>query len=85
MSMLFFMLTIFAIFYFLVIMPQRRAQKAREGMLAALKKGDEVVTTGGILGTVVGMKNDTVIVKVDENTKLRVQRSAVASVVKSDA
>ena len=47
------------------------------------KKGDEVVTAGGVMGTIAGLKNDTVILKVDDNTKLKVQKSAVTGVLKS--
>ena len=55
-------------------------------MLGALKKGDNVVTSGGIYGTIVGFKNDTIVVlKIDDQTKIRVQRSAVAGVVKGEA
>ena len=83
-SMIFLMVPIFAIFYFLIIMPQRKQQKERQKMLDAVKKGDEVVTVGGIIGTVAGMKNDTVILKVDDNVKLKVQKSAVNGVTKQD-
>ena len=74
-------IVMFAIFYFLVIRPQRNAQKKREQMLDALKKGDDVVTSGGILGTVVGLKEDVVIVKIDDQVKVKVQKSAVTGVV----
>lgn len=79
--MLLLMLPIFAIFYFLVIMPQRKQQKARQKMIEGVKKGDEVVTIGGILGTVVGLKDDTLIVKIDDQVKIRVQKTAVNAVV----
>jgi len=80
-SMLFLMLPIFAIFYFLVIMPQRKQQKERQKMIEAVKKGDDVVTIGGILGTVVGTKNDTLILKIDDQVKIRVQKTAVNAVL----
>jgi preprotein translocase subunit YajC len=81
-NFVFMMLAVFMIFFFLVIRPQKKAQKQREQMIEAVKKGDEVLISAGILGTVVGRKGDVVIVKVDESTKLRVQKSAITSVLK---
>ena len=74
-------LLIFVIFYFLLIRPQNKKQKETEKMIAALKKGDKVVSIGGIHGVVTSTKEKTVIVKVDDNTKLEFNRSAIASVV----
>jgi len=71
---------IVAIFYFLMIRPQNKKQKETQKMLAALKKGDRVVTIGGIHGVIQSVKESTVIVKVDESTKLEFNRSAIASV-----
>ncbi len=73
------------IFYFFLIRPQNKKQKEMEKMLAALKKGDKVVTIGGIHGVVSSTKEKTVILKVDDNTKLEFNRSAIASVVKPEA
>lgn len=72
---------IFVIFYFFLIRPQNKKQKDTEKMISALKKGDKVVTIGGIHGVVSSTKEKTVIIKVDDNTKLEFSRSAVASVV----
>jgi preprotein translocase subunit YajC len=73
---------IVAIFYFLVFMPMQRQKKKQASMLAALQSGDEVLTTGGILGTVVSVAQDTLIVRVKpDNIKLQIARSAVASLV----
>jgi len=72
---------IFAVFYFLVILPGRRQQKKKEAMIASLKKGDRVITSGGIHGTVAGVEEQTVLLKVSENTKIRVAKSAVAGMV----
>ena len=72
---------IFVIFYFFIIRPQNKKQKETEKMIAALKKGDKVVTIGGIHGTVVTTKEATVVVKVDDGTKIEFSRSAIASVV----
>ena len=72
---------IFAIFYFLLIRPQRKEQERHRKMIDQLKKGDEVVTAGGIIGTVVHVQDDRVTVKTAENTRLVVQRGRVAQVV----
>lgn len=76
------LLLIGVFFYFILIAPQRRKQKETQKMLAAVEKGDRVVTIGGILGTVTQVTEDTVTLKVDEssNTKLRFQKSALASI-----
>ncbi|MDR1636886.1 MAG: preprotein translocase subunit YajC [Treponema sp.] len=71
---------IIAIFYFLIIRPQNKKQKETQRMLGALKKGDKVVTIGGIRGTIQSTKEHTVILKVDENVKLEFNRSAISSV-----
>ena len=72
------------IFYFFLIRPQNKKQKEMEKMLAALKKGDKVVTIGGIHGVVSSVKEKTVILKVDDNAKLEFNRSAIASVDKPE-
>src|SRR6202051_4496558 len=73
---------IVAIFYFLVFMPMQRQKKQQASMLAGLQAGNEVVTTGGIVGTVVSVAPDTLIVRVKpDNIKLQIARSAVASLV----
>jgi preprotein translocase subunit YajC len=74
------LIAIFGIFYFLIIRPQGKKQKETQKMLAALKKGDRVVTIGGIHGVIQSVKESTVIVRVDENTKLEFSRSAVSNV-----
>jgi len=73
---------IVAIFYFLVFMPMQRQKKQQATMLAGLQAGNEVVTTGGIVGTVVSVAQDTLIVRVKpDNIKLQITRAAVASLV----
>jgi preprotein translocase subunit YajC len=73
---------IVAIFYFLVFMPMQRQKKQQAQMLAGLQAGSEVVTTGGIVGTIVSISGDTLIVRVKpDNIKLQVTRGAVASLV----
>jgi len=74
------LIAIVAIFYFLILRPQNKKQKETQKMLSALKKGDRVVTIGGIHGIIQSVKESTVIIKVDENTKLEFNRSAVSSV-----
>ncbi|MEE1058192.1 MAG: preprotein translocase subunit YajC [Treponema sp.] len=75
------MIAIFAIFYFFLIRPQNKKQKETEKMIAALKKGDKVVTIGGIHGVISSTKEKTVVVKVDDNTKIEFNRTAIATVV----
>ena len=74
------LIAIVAIFYFLILRPQNKKQKETQKMLAALKKGDKVVTIGGIHGTIQTVRESTVIIRVDDNTKLEFSRSAVSSV-----
>jgi preprotein translocase subunit YajC len=74
------LVAIIAIFYFLIIRPQNKKQKETQKMLSALKKGDRIVTIGGIHGTIHSVKESTVIVRVDDTIKLEFSRSAVSSV-----
>jgi preprotein translocase subunit YajC len=71
---------IIAIFYFLIIRPQNKKQKETQKMLSALKKGDRVVTIGGIHGTIQSVKDQSVIVKIDDNVKVEFSRSAISSI-----
>jgi preprotein translocase subunit YajC len=76
---------IVAIFYFLVFMPMQRQKKQQAQMLADLQAGSEVLTTGGLVGTIVSISGDLLIVRVKpDNVKLQFARSAVASIVKSE-
>ncbi len=76
---------IVAIFYFLVFMPMQRQKKQQAQMLAGLETGTEVVTTGGIIGTITKITGDTLEIRVKPNdVKLQIARSAVASVVTAD-
>ena len=72
---------IILIFYFLIIRPQRKRDKEAKNMLAAIKKGDKIVTIGGIRGTVAVVKESTVIVKVDDNTRIEFSKNAISSVL----
>ena len=73
---------IVAIFYFLIFMPMQRQKKQQAAMLAGLQAGNEVVTTGGIVGTIISVASDHVIVRVKpDNIKLQIARSAVSGLV----
>ena len=79
------LLFIFAIFYFLLIMPQQRKQKKWQAMLSQLKTGDKVVTSGGLRGTIISLKDDAVTVRVPpDNLKLEVSRASVVSVATAE-
>ena len=78
-------LAIIVIFYFFLIRPQNKKQKETQKMLDALKKGDKVITIGGIHGTVSSVKENTVIVKVDDDCKLEFNRTAISSVELTEA
>ena len=77
------MIVIFLIFYFLVFRPQKKEQKDKQQMRENLKKNDEVVTIGGIHGTVVLVKDKSVVLRVDDNTKIEFDRESVVTLVKS--
>jgi len=76
-----FFAAIFAIFYFLLIRPQQKQKRDREQMLSAIKKGDRIVTTGGLHGTVTGLNEHTVTVRVADQVKLEFDRSAVGRIM----
>ncbi len=71
------MLLIFAIFYFLVIRPEKKKQKEHQAMIKALAKNDEVVTSGGIHGVVVNVKDTTIVLRLDENVRVEFDREAI--------
>ena len=76
---------IFAIFYFLLIMPQQRRQKKWQQMLNDLKNGDKVVTSGGLRGTIIALREDYIQLRVPpDNLRLEVTRASIASVVTPD-
>lgn len=72
------LILIFAIFWFLVIAPMRRQQKRRQQIIDNLKRGDKVITNGGLYGEVVAIDGAAVHLKVADTTKIRVSRSAIA-------
>jgi preprotein translocase subunit YajC len=69
---------IFVVFYFLLILPQQRKQKKHRAMLEALKKGDRVLTTGGVMGMVAGINKDVITVQVADNVKIKIRREYIA-------
>jgi len=83
MEMFILLAVVMLIFYFVLFRDQRRKQKQRREMLASLKKGDRVMTIGGVVGTAVAVKENEVVVKVDEasNTKITFARSAIDRVL----
>ena len=81
MSVLPLMIGMFAIMYFLIICPQQKQKRERENLLRAIKKGDRVVTSGGLYGTVVGLSEHTVTLKVADQVKLDFERSAIGRIV----
>jgi preprotein translocase subunit YajC len=84
-SQLITIVLIIGVFYFLLIRPQKKAQEDHKKMLAALKKNDDVITVGGIHGTIANVKDATVTLKVDDNVKIEVQKSSIASVRRKTA
>jgi preprotein translocase subunit YajC len=73
------LLIIMVIFYVLLILPAQRRQKKTQEMLGALKNGDKVVTNGGLFGTIVGLEGDSIQLRIADQVKVKVLRSAVAS------
>lgn len=74
---------IFVIFYFLLIRPQKSKDKEHQQMLKGLNKNDEVVTSGGIHGTIVNIKEKTVTLRVDDNTKIEIEKGCIAYKIKT--
>ena len=73
------------VFYFLVIAPANKQRKKTQEMISSLKKGDNVITSGGIYGTVQGVEPDAVYLKIADNVKVKVTRSAISGVVTEDS
>jgi preprotein translocase subunit YajC len=76
--MILFLVVIFGMFYFVMIRPQRKRQKEHATMMQGLQKGDKVITAGGIYGTIDSLSEDTIVIKVEGGTTLRVARGSVA-------
>lgn len=78
------MIVIFAAFYFLLIRPQQKKQKAHTALVSNLKTGDEVLTAGGILGKITGVSEHYVVVKIADNTEIKMQKASISQVVPKD-
>ncbi|MFQ5570295.1 MAG: preprotein translocase subunit YajC [Rhodothermales bacterium] len=78
------LLLIFVVFYFFIIRPQKKRETERKQMIEAVRKGDKIITAGGLHGTVTQLDEASVLAQVDTNTKLRIEKSAIASVVIKD-
>ena len=76
--MLGFLVFMFVVFYFLIIRPQRKRQQDQQAILAALKPGDRIITIGGIYGQIENMNEDSLVIKVESGTNIRIARQAVA-------
>ncbi len=75
------LVVMFVVFYLLAIRPQRKRQKEHTEMVAALAKGDEVITAGGMLGKIIKVEDDWVVLKVAENVEIKFQKSSVHAVL----
>jgi len=74
--------SIILIFYFMIIRPQQKRQKERQQMIDSLKKGDKIITAGGIHGTVVGIEDKVALVQIADNVKIKVDRSTIGTILK---
>lgn len=74
---------IFVIFYFLIIKPQKQKEVEHQKMLQALNKNDEIVTIGGIYGTIINVKDNSVVLRIADNVKIEVQKNAIAGLKKT--
>ena len=83
-GMFFVMIIIFAIFYFLLIRPQAKRQKEHQKMLTDLKRGDRIITSGGIYGTIVGLTDEIIHLRIADKVKITVSKSAVSGLVTED-
>lgn len=79
------LILIVVIFYFLIYRPQKKRQKAREELVKAVEKGDKVITASGIHGTVAQVEDTTVLLQVSDNTKIRIEKTALGTVVPKNA
>ncbi|MEW6234233.1 MAG: preprotein translocase subunit YajC [Candidatus Omnitrophota bacterium] len=81
MQMLFPLLLCFFIFYFLLIRPQQKQRQRHEEQVNQLKKGDKIVTSGGIFGSIVGMKDNIAVIKIAENVKIEILKSSISQII----
>jgi len=83
-GLMFPMLLVFAIFYFVMIGPERKARRKRQAMLGELKKGDKVLTTGGMFASVAAIQDDVVTLQIDDGVRGRFNRSAIQTVLDAE-
>ena len=72
---------IFIIFYFLLIRPEKKKKEEQERKINSLKKGDKIITAGGIYGSIIGVKDDVAVIKIAENVKIEILKSAISTIV----
>jgi len=77
-TLIIFIVLLVAIFYFLIIRPQRRQQKRHQELMLELKRGDKVITTGGIYGVVESLSEDSVVLKIESGGTIRIARNSIA-------
>ena len=77
-SIIIFLMLIFGVFYFLFIRPQRKRQKDHQHMMTDLKVGDKVITVGGIYGKIESLGEDSVVLKIESDTRIRIARNGIA-------
>ena len=73
------MILVFVIFYFVVIAPHKKQQKETEKMVDSLQKNDKVITAGGVHGTIVNVQEKTVVVRIDDETRIKVEKNAIST------
>jgi preprotein translocase subunit YajC len=73
--------SIILIFYFMIIRPQQKRAKERQKLIESMKKGDKVVTSGGMYGTIAGMDEKTVLVQIADNVKVKLDRNSIANII----
>ncbi|MFA5338204.1 MAG: preprotein translocase subunit YajC [Candidatus Omnitrophota bacterium] len=83
MANILFLVVIFGIFYFMLIRPQQKQAKKHQEMINNLNKNDEVVTLGGMHGTIINVKEKTFVLRVDDNVKIEVDKNAISYIVKA--
>ena len=72
---------IILVFYFLILRPQQKRAKSREKLLSGVQRGDKIITSGGVHGTVEGIEDNTLLVKIADNVKVKMEKSAIATIV----
>ena len=83
-SPLLIMVAFIALMYFIAIRPNQKRQKEHAAMVGALKVGDEILTNGGILGVITGLSDHYAVVRIADNTEIKIQKTSVAAVVPKD-